>query len=45
MVLEREGRGATIDYAKRARQIRERIARYAPNQSDSVDLVREDRKR
>ena len=45
MLLEREGREPAISHAERARLIREKIARYAPNQSDSVDLIREDRER
>jgi plasmid stability protein len=45
ILLEREGREPAVDYAERARLMREKIARYAPNQSDSVDLIREDRER
>ncbi len=33
------------DFAERARLIRERIARNAPVQSDSTELIRQDRQR
>jgi plasmid stability protein len=34
-----------LDFAERASEIRERIARYAPVQTDSTELVRQDRER
>jgi plasmid stability protein len=34
-----------LDFAEKAREIRERIARYAPVQTDSTELIRQDRER
>jgi plasmid stability protein len=36
---------SAFDFAERARLVRERIARYAPVQTDSAELIREDRRR
>lgn len=45
LAIERLGAEADFDYVEYVAQVRERIASYALNQSDSVDLLREDRKR
>jgi plasmid stability protein len=45
LLLDREAQWASIDYVAQARRIRERIAKYAPRQTDSAVLIREDRQR
>jgi len=45
LIIEREGERASFDYVGAARRLRERIARYAPCQPDSAELVRRDRER
>jgi len=44
MILQAAGE-PRLDYAERVKRMREKIARYAPHQTDSVLLVREDRER
>lgn len=45
LALERLGEEPEFDYVEHARMVRERIASYAPSQSDSTLLIREDRER
>jgi plasmid stability protein len=45
LALERLSAEALFDFVEHAREIRQRIARYAPQQTDSALLVREDRQR
>lgn len=46
MVLEDAATvGSLADFGERAKRLREKIRRHHPNQSDSVDLIREDRER
>ena len=45
MVLEDAAAGSLADFVERARRLKEEIRQHHPNQSDSVDLIREDRER
>ena len=44
-ILQTAAKKASLDHVQRIRLLRETIAQYAPHQSDSVVLVREDRER
>ena len=44
-VLENAAGLSLADFAERAKRLREKIRRTHPIQSDSVDLIREDRER
>jgi len=45
LAVERVAAEHDFDYAEYARRMRERIASYAPHQSDSTELIRQDRRR
>lgn len=45
LLLAEVSEDSVKDFAERARFVRERIAKYAPVQTDSAELIREDRQR
>lgn len=45
MILEREAAGAKHDFVESTRRLRARIAKRGAQQTNSVDLIREDRDR